>query len=90
MYMNYVQRLLFLHSMVTEVMHLAINVYLDGGKPGTFAGFEIKERTRSACCGDFWLSPIAGGGGGEHWIFSDQGCYVGMEAEKDLVTSQVA
>ena len=44
MYMNYVQRLLFLHSMVTEVMHLAINVYLDGGKPGTFAGFEIKER----------------------------------------------
>ena len=53
MYMNYVQRLLFLHSMVTDVMHLAINVYLDGGKPGTFAGFEIKERSRSACCGDF-------------------------------------
>ena len=53
MYMNYVQRLLFLHSMVTDVMHLAINVYLDGGKPGTFAGFEIKERSRSACCGNF-------------------------------------
>ena len=53
MYMNYVQRLLFLRSMVTDVMHLAINAYLDGGKPGTFAGFEIKERSRSACCGDF-------------------------------------
>ena len=53
MYMNYVQRLLFLHSMVTEVMHLGINVYLDGGKLGTFAGFEIKERSRSACCGEF-------------------------------------
>ena len=52
MYMNY-ERLLFLHSIVTEVMHLAIAVYLNGGKPGTFAGFEIKERSRSACCGDF-------------------------------------
>ena len=30
MYKNYVQRLLFLHNMVTKVMHLAINVYLDG------------------------------------------------------------
>ena len=45
-------------------MHLAINVYLDGGKPGTSAGFDIKERSRSACGGDFWLSPTAGEGGG--------------------------
>ena len=51
-------------------MHLAIAVYLDGGKPGTFAGFEIKERSRSACCGDFWLSPIAGGAEGEDIEFS--------------------
>ena len=43
MYKNYAQRLLFLHNMVTEVMHLAINVYLDGGKPGTSGGFDIKE-----------------------------------------------
>ena len=43
MYMNYVQRLLFLHSMVTDVMHLAINVYLDGGKPDTSGRFNIKE-----------------------------------------------
>ena len=33
MYKNYVQRLLFLHNMVTDVMHLVINVYLDGEKP---------------------------------------------------------
>ena len=43
MYKNYVQRLLFLPNMVTEVMYLAINVYLDGGKPGTSGGFNIKE-----------------------------------------------
>ena len=44
MYKNYkVQRLLFLHNMVTEVMHVAINVYLDGGKPGTSGGFDVKE-----------------------------------------------
>ena len=55
MYKNYVQRLLFLHNMVTEVMHLAINVYLDGGKPGTSAGFDIKERSRSAN-GTMWRS----------------------------------
>ena len=29
-------------------------------------------------------------GGGWQGIFSDQGCYVGMEAEKYLVTTQVA
>ena len=66
MYMNYVQRLLFLHSMVTDVMHLAINVYLDGGKPGTFSRFEIKERSRSACCGEtFDYRQLLGGGGGD-------------------------
>ena len=43
MYKNYVQRLLFLHNMVTEVMHLAINVYLDRGNPGTCAGFDMTE-----------------------------------------------
>ena len=43
MYKNYVQRLLFLPNMVTEVMHLAINVYLDGGKPDTCAGFDMTE-----------------------------------------------
>ena len=31
--------------MVTEVMHrhIAVNVYLDGEKPGISAGFDIKE-----------------------------------------------
>ena len=53
MYKNYVQRLLFLYNMVTEVMYLAINVYQDGGKPGTFAGFDVKELSRSACGGHF-------------------------------------
>ena len=43
MYRNNVQRLLFLHNMVIEVMHLAINVYLDGGKPETCAGFDMTE-----------------------------------------------
>jgi len=53
MYKNKVQRLLVLHNMVREVMYLATNVYLDGGKPGTFAGFDIKEQSRSACGGQF-------------------------------------
>ena len=43
MYKNYVQRLFFLPNIVTEVMHLAINVYLDGGKPDTCAGFDMTE-----------------------------------------------
>ena len=43
-YKNYCPNIrLFLHNMVTEVMHLAINVYLDGGKPDTSGRFNIKE-----------------------------------------------
>ena len=69
MYKNYVQRLLFLHNMVTEVMHLAIKVYLDGGKPGTSGGFNIKEV--SLWCRLLIITNCWGGGGIEFSLTRD-------------------
>jgi len=62
MYKNYVQRLLFLLNMVTGVMHLAITVHLDGGKPDTSAGFHI-NRSLQPVVDTFNYRQLLGGGG---------------------------
>ena len=70
-----VQIWLFLHNMVTEVMHLSYQcLYLDGGKPDTSGGFNIKD-----------CQPVVGTfdnrqllGSDRHWIFSDQGYHFRM------------
>ena len=62
--------------MVTEVMHLriAVNVYLDGGKPGISAGFDIKE---VSLVETFDYCQLLGSG---YCILSNQGCHFGMES----------
>ena len=72
--------------MVTEVMHrhIAVNVYLDGEKPGISAGFDIKE---VSLVETFDYCQLLGSG---HCILSNQGYHFGMEAEKDLVTTPIA
>ena len=73
-------------NMVTEVMHrhIAVNVYLDGEKPGISAGFDIKE---VSLVETFDYCQLLGSG---HCILSNQGCHFGMEAEKDLVITPIA
>ena len=89
MYNNYCPNIrLFLHNMVTEVMHLAINVYLDGGKPDTCAGFDMTEVSL------WWrlliIANCLGGGGGGFKFSLTRDAMLELEAEKDLVTTQVA